>query len=175
MKDRLEDFVRDHQQDFDSFEPSDSLWAGIEKKMDKKHKHSLKFYLSRAAAVAAIFVLSLMVQQYFWGSHGEVIIPELQEAEVYYSSLIDMKLEQVKPMLSEHPGLEEELEHDLTELDSIYKNLKEDLRDNIANQDVLEAMIENYRLRISILEEMVLYLDTDIDIDINNNNSEYEL
>jgi len=174
MKDRLEDFVRDHRQDFDMFEPNDELWAGIEKKMDKTRKHNFKFYLSKAAAVAAIFVLSLMVQQYFWRSNREVVIPELQEAEVYYSNLISMKMEQVKPMLSAHPGLEEELQHDLTELDSIYKNLKEDLKDNVANQEVLEAMIENYRLRISILEEMVVYLDDDDDTH-NNNNSEYEL
>lgn len=175
MKDRLEDFVRDHQQDFDIFEPGDALWAGIEKKMDKTKKHNFKFYLSRVASVAAIFILSLMVQQYFWGANREVVIPELQEAEVYYSSLIDMKLQQVKPMLSAHPGLEEELEHDLTELDSIYKSLKEDLKDNIANQEVLEAMIENYRLRTSILEEMVMYLEEDNNIDNNNNHSEYEL
>ena len=70
--------------------------------------------------------------------------------------------------------LEDELKIDLSELDSIYSNLKEDLKDNIANQDVLEAMIDNYRLRISILEELVMYLDEETS-DNDNNTSEYEL
>ncbi|HBH47390.1 MAG TPA: hypothetical protein DDX98_02040 [Bacteroidales bacterium] len=175
MKDRLENFVRNHRHDFDMLEPSDALWSGIEKKMDKGRKHKLSFYLSRVAAVAAIFIISLMVQQYFWGNRNEVNIPELQEAELYYSQLISMKLEQVKPLLSDNPTLEKELEHDLTELDSIYKLLREDLKDNIANQEVLEAMIENYRLRIDILEEMVTYLDTENNNTKNNNNSEYDL
>ena len=174
MKDRLENFIRDHRQDFDLFEPADAMWEGIEKKMDKGKSHRFTYYLSRAAAVAAIFILSFTIQQYFWGAKGDVGIPELQEAEGYYTSLIEMKLEQVKPLLSEHPELQEELEHDLIELDSIYKNLKEDLKDNIANQEILEAMIDNYRLRIDILEEMVHFLEADSD-GINNNNSEYEL
>ena len=175
MKDRLEDFVRDHNNEFDIFEPSDALWKGIEKKMDKGTKHRISFYLSRVAAVAAIFVLSFAIQQYIFNNRGEVIIPELQEAEMYYSSLINMKLEQVKPLLTGYPGLQEELERDLTELDSVYKNLKEDLKDNIANQEVLEAMIENYRFRADILEEMVLYLDNTNDVTNSNNNTEYEL
>ena len=80
MKDRLENFVRDHNNEFDIFEPGDELWKGIEKKMDKGKTHRITFYLSRAAAVAAIFVLSFTVQQYFFGSRSEVIIPELHEA-----------------------------------------------------------------------------------------------
>jgi hypothetical protein len=175
MKDRLEDFVRDHRQDFDMFDPADALWEGIEKKMDSGKKHKLTFYLSRVASVAAIFILSFMVQQYFWGNRGEVAIPELQEAELYYTGLIEMKLQQVQPLLSDNPELAHELEHDLVELDSIYEGLKEDLKDNIANQEVLEAMIENYRLRIDILEELVMYLDTENNNNNNNNNSEYDL
>ena len=175
MNNRLENFVRDHRQDFDLHEPSDALWKGIEKKMDKSRKHNFTYYLSRTAAVAAIFILSFTIQQYFWGSRNQVVIPELQEAELYYSGLVSMKLEQVKPLLSEHPILQEELENDLSELDSIYNGFKEDLKDNIANQEVLEAMIENYRFRIEMLEEMVLFLDTDKDDFKNNNSSEYEL
>ena len=175
MNDRLENFVRDHQQDFDFHEPSDKLWKGIEKKIDISNRHKFAYYLSRTAAVAAIFIISFAIQQYFWGNRNEIFIPELQEAELYYSGLISLKLEQIKPMLSEYPILQEGLDHDLSELDSVYNGLKEDLKDNISNQEVLEAMIENYRFRIDILEEMVLFLETDKDDFKNNNNSEHEL
>ncbi len=174
MKDRLEDFVRNHNQEFDIFEPEDRLWEGIEKKLDKANRRPVSFYIYRVTAVAALIAILFGVQQFLIIRHNAGEMPELQEAELYYTSLINQKMEQVKPYLSEYPGLEEELNSDLSELDSIYKDLKEDLKDNIANQEVLEAMIENYRLRINILEEMVQFLD-DTGDDINNNNSEYDL
>ena len=90
----------------------------------------------------------------------EIDIPELKEAEMYYTGIINTKMEEVKPMLSDYPTLESELETDLTELDSIYKSLKNDLKDDIANNEVIEAMIQNYRLRISILEDMLEFLES---------------
>ncbi len=176
MNDRLEDFVRDHHLEFDTFEPGEDLWEGIEKKIGDKRKHSVKFYLSRAAAVAAIFIFSFGVQQFFMRPNAPAqAVPELMEAEQYYTGIINTKLQEVKPMLVNYPVLEEEMEHDLIELDSVYKGLKDDLKDNAANQEVLEAMVDNYRLRIDILEEMLHFLDKADQDDVPTNNSEYEL
>lgn len=174
MNKRLENFVRDHRQEFDVFEPGESLWKGIERQIELRKRTRLTYILTRVAAVAAIFILSFTIQKYFF-TNNEVVIPELQEAEVYYSGLIHMKMEQLQSGLSANPELEKELKTDMMELDSIYSSLKEDLKDNIANQDVLEAMIENYRLRIDILEEMVIYLDVEQDDSKSNNKTEYEL
>lgn len=177
MKDRLEKYVLEHRDEFDMLEPSDALWQGIEKKMRKGKKRSIRFYASRVAAVAAIFIVSLIVQKFFLIEKNYYKeIPELAEAESYYSGLINAKLEEVKPMLNDFPDIEQELNHDLSELDSVYKNLREDLKDNVANQEVIEAMIENYRLRIDILEEMMHFLDRQNEDNYKQNNtSEYEL
>ena len=176
MKDRLEEFVREHRQDFDSFEPSDALWDNLEKQLNKSKRVKLKYYLSRAAVVAAIFSSSFMVQQYFYAKRNNAQeIPELKEAEMYYTGLIDAKLEEIKPKLAEYPEIEHEMESDLSDLDSVYNSLKDDLKDNVANQEVIEAMIENYRMRIDILEDMLHFLDRTSDDNNNENNSEYEL
>lgn len=176
MKDRLEEFVRGHSQEFDILEPNEALWGSIEKKLDKGKKVKFSYYLSRAAAVAAIFALSFMVQQYFFREKNKVAeIPELKEAEMYYTGLIDAKLQEIKPFLAEYPEIEQEMEADLSELDSVYNGLRNDLKDNVANQEVLEAMIENYRMRIEILEEMLHFLDKNSDDNINENSTEYEL
>ena len=176
MKDRLEEFVRDQRLEFDSFEPRDDLWGEIEKELDKGRKRSIFFYTYRVAAVAAIFLLSITVQKFFFqkGS-GSIEIPELKEAESYYAGLIDAKLQEAKPLLVGYPEIEEVIDQDLSELDSIYNALKEDLKDNIANQEVISAMIENYRLRIEILEEMLGFLSEELEESDNINESEYEL
>ena len=40
------------------------------------------------------------------------------------------------------------------ELDKIYKGLKNDLKDNVSNEEVIEAMIQNFRLKLQLLEEI---------------------
>jgi hypothetical protein len=81
-------------------------------------------------------------------------VPELKEAESYYSKLVTFKLEEMKPFLMNNPGIRKEVNVDLMELDSIYSSLKNDLKDNIANDQIIEAMIQNYRLKLRILEEL---------------------
>jgi hypothetical protein len=175
MKDRLEEYVRGHSHEFDMLEPDDALWVKIEKKLDKGKKIRLSYYLSRAAVVAAIFALSFMVQQYFFREKNRMPeIPELKEAEMYYSGLIDTKLKEIKPYLTEYPDIEKEMDADMSQLDSVYTGLKNDLKDNVSNQEVIEAMIQNYRMRIEILEQMQQYLDKDSDDKTNKNNPEYE-
>jgi hypothetical protein len=46
-------------------------------------------------------------------------------------------------------------------LDSIFSNIKKDLKDNVATQEVVEALIQNYRIKIRILEDMPILLKED--------------
>lgn len=175
MKDRLEEFVHSQREEFDVYEPDERLWKGVEKKMDKHRKKSIGFYLYRAVGVAAIFIITLVSYQYFFSGNTRIPkIPELQEAETYYSGLINSKLEEVRQLLSDYPDIQEEIDTDMIELDSVYKSLKEDLKDNVSNQEVIEAMVDNYRMRIEILEEMLQYLESKNE-DNTKNKSEYEL
>jgi len=40
----------------------------------------------------------------------------------------------------------------------VYEELKNDLDDHAANQEIIEAMIQNYRLRLGILEQILAQL-----------------
>ena len=68
----------------------------------------------------------------------------------------------------------EESQFDLTELDSIYSSLREDLKDDVANEEVIEAMVQNYRLRVEILEEMLLFLNEQ-NSNTQPNTTEYDM
>jgi hypothetical protein len=171
MEDKFESFIRDQREAFDFREVDPALWKKIEADIKPGHMINWKLILGRAAAVLIIFAASYLVHDLI-DNHGriavfnkhqskaepEIVIPELQEAELYYSGLISEKLEEVRPILASCPGVEEELNTDMTELDSLYTSLKADLKDNVANQEVIEAIIENYRLRIALLEELLAEL-----------------
>ncbi len=171
MKDRLEKFISDNRDQFDLHEPDEKLWAGILPGVRQKRIFGIgwKAVLWRAAAVLIIFGASFLLQEYLHQrrsitserTESRILreIPELQEAEIYYTSLLNEKFRQIEPLISANPELGESLEQDLSELDSIYKELQNDLRDNIANNEVVEAMIQNYILKIQILEDLLDYMD----------------
>jgi len=171
MKDKLEKFILNNLEEFDSREPDIKLWNKIESNIRPRKSIRFKFILSRAAAVLLIFLISYMINRFTYegfpkisfSRDKEIEIPELREAENYYTGVLNEKLDEIKPILAACPALEEELNYDLNQLDSLYSELKNDLKDNIANQEVIDAMIQNYRLRISILEEILSEIKPDKD------------
>lgn len=160
MKDSFEQFVRDNREEFDNLEPDISVWKRLKKELSVNHSFRWYVYLRRAAVVIVIFTLSYFANEMvhrFKDSQSRSVaregIPGLNEA--YYINLVNQKLDELKPVFENCPSLREELNYDLSELDSVYADLKRDLKDNVANQEVIEAIIENYRLKISILEDIL--------------------
>lgn len=169
MNDKLEKFISEHREEFEIFEPGDDSWKGIRSRLrrQKRHRITARGILWRAAAVVVIFMLSFAVQEFLLrkdlrvARRGDRIrtdaIPELKEAEVYYSNLVDEKLSEIRPLIGQYPELGEEIEDEMSVLDSVYDGLRSDLADNIANDEVVEAMIQNYRLKLEILEDLQHY------------------
>lgn len=163
MKDRFEKFITENRDQFDFRDPDAEIWNRVKKDIRVKDRFDWKLFMKRAAAVIIIFAASYMANEmvHRYRSNGttkgpeEASIPGLTEAEAYYTGLVNQKLDELKPMMANCPSLEEELNYDLSELDRVYVDLKTDLKDNMANQEVVEAIIENYRLKISILEELL--------------------
>jgi hypothetical protein len=84
--------------------------------------------------------------------------PQIRETELYYDNLVNDLFKEAMPLLTEYPDLEKELIIDLSQLDSICIEIKKDLKDNISNQEVIEALINNYRIKIHILSDMLVQL-----------------
>ena len=171
--DELEKFIVENKIKFDKHKPSPEIWkrlSSLSSGSKKGRKHFI-FILSRAAAVVLIFTLSFMLHEYIdykreKAVSGKINIykyyPELQEAEVYYKHLVTGKMKEMKPFLNRNPMIESDLATEMAKLDSVYKSLKTDLLDNISNDQIIEAMILNYRLRLEILEELLTELRTDL-------------
>ena len=188
MNDQLEKFILDNRDEFDVYEPSPDVWNKIEKDLHKKKRLSLKGVLYRAAAVAVIFMLSYLAHDLINRDKTQISenqdaelenyvdkIPELAEAKAYYTSQVNSKLAEIKPMLESDPELSDDIMTDLSELDSIYENLKVDLLDNVANKEIIEAMIQNYRLKLEILEELQMELLNDEKTEDYETNNQFEI
>jgi hypothetical protein len=174
--DKLEKFIIDHRSEFDDLDPSPALWEKIGKREPEKPEVNWTSILLRVAAVIVIFVSSFIFIDYLnnqdnasqlaeteiEAEDGE-IYQELIEAEFYYSSQIEQRREEFYQVAGNNTPLREEINIELSELDKIFRDLKEDLKDNADNEEVVVAMIQNYRLKLEILEEILLQLDSSND------------
>ena len=162
MSDRLEEFVRQNREQFDHHEPDPSIWLKINPANTPgvKERRSMR-WLRVAAAVAMIFAGSTAGIYFLTGGKAETdqysneLYMEIRETEQYYSHMVSQRYNELKPYLASDPEAKEMLTDDMTELDEVYSELKEDLKDNASNPEVIEAMILNYRVKLEILEDLL--------------------
>ena len=163
MKDRLEKYVRQNRELFDVREPDPSLWMKIGQSGRDAKKNRRLVWLRYAAAAAVIFA-GISAGIYFLSGvkyqDPELagLYQEIKETEIYYTNLIDQRYKELKPYLTSVPEVKEELDYDFNELDEIFLELREDLKENVGNPEVVEAMIQHYRMKVEILEQLLYQL-----------------
>lgn len=161
--DKLEEFVKANREEFDFREPSADLWNKISKEAKPTKKIHLHSYFLRVAAVIAIAMISsilvwrsgILSQNGLARNQNDPQLMELMEAEAFYSHQVNKKLKEIQKCYYTYPELKEEIETDLSELEDLYKTLKKDLKENISNKSVIEAMIENNRFRLKLCDDVL--------------------
>ena len=162
-KDKLEKYIQDHREDFDQETPPSLIWSDIEKELDEEDS-SRKVVrmrtpgIMRIMQIAAMFVVvmgvGLLIGLQINDNKVNPQIQEFVEAEKHYSREIDKMWMVVNT--SDIEG-KEGVQEDLNALDAIYNELKNEMITNPnANTDyVINAMINNYRAKIDILETVL--------------------
>ena len=164
-EDRLESFVRNNRDEFDHLSPSPEVWNNVEKQLGVKGKTVwFKSAAFRAAAIVVVVLISSVLVFKSTGFLKEPVrsaatvdpeIKELMEAEAFYAQQVSGKLEEIKKCYEMVPELKLEVEGDLMELEDMYNELKKDLNENMSNKNVIEAMIENNRYRLRVVDDVL--------------------
>jgi hypothetical protein len=166
--DKLEEYIRKNRGELDSYSPPKGIWKRVSRKL-KKENPLLRQWLSIAAMLVIILGTALVLfrPEYRWSDSNKrrtgddgitQLSPQLRETEAYYNNLVNTLYKEATPLLTNKPQIRKELNSDLSHIDSICRDIKKDLKDNISNQDVVEALIQNYRIKIRILEDMLTVL-----------------
>ncbi len=167
--DRLEEYIRKNREDLDRHTPSQAVWNRINRNMRKGRINRTRWMTAAAMIIvifttAALFYLGEDKRNFGVINRNEDALimkanPGLKETEIYYNNLVHNLYSEATPLLTGYPDLEKELLSDMSQLDSICTDIKKDLKDNVANQEVIEALINNYRIKIHILEDMLSILN----------------
>ena len=163
--DRLEEHIRKYREELDMLKPPSGIWKRVSRELGHKKVHTVR-WLSAAAIVTVIMGTAFLFRsqiagiQFRQGERGNSNMPlssrtQLQETEIYYNNLANSLYREARPLMAKYPEIEKELLTDISQIDSICMDIKNDLKDNVANQDVIEALIRNYRIKITLLEDML--------------------
>ncbi|UTA68619.1 hypothetical protein [Emticicia sp. 21SJ11W-3] len=174
MKDRLERFVRDNREDFDSYEPSKALWKKIETEVAQQQPKGkplngkivklgrVQWRMSIAAGIALILTVGYGIITYMQMPNditGLSLPPAYRSAYgkelVQFTSLVEQKREELKALEKEDPQLYHQFDAELQALDKNYQNLKNELPQNPNPEELLKAMVQNLNMQIDLLNQQL--------------------
>jgi len=181
--DMLEDFIRENRESFDSEIPDLKVWANIVKETPGRAKIfgiGWQRTLLRAAASVALLVTGLGLGVWY-ARLGEPsamamsdVSHEYAELEHYFESDIAVKKEKLATFTGIQPT---EVYQDLEQLDNVMTELKLELA-NVPEgnrEQVVRAMIENYKAKAAILERVLERLEESTKTETLNSESDNEI
>lgn len=151
MQDNLKEYIGQARDDFEAYPFNESQgWEELSKKISpiQKKKSPWKW-----AGIAASF-LAIVCFAMFGYTAQSLANSEVVELEQFYTGEINQKITLIKNQVQDDHILE-----NITEMDAAFAELKADLNDNVDNEEVIMAMMENYRLKLQVLEEILKELD----------------
>lgn len=167
-EDKLEQFLVDHKEEFDSESPPPMIWMNLDKELSgnkKKETATIREFrqtsFMRVMQVAAMFVVVMGVGLLIGmqinksgNTYNNPHLDEFVEAERHYNKKIDNMWTTVKATSIESA---DDVKEDLKSLDAVYNELKEELLSGKGSNtnEVVNSMIDNYRTKIEILETVI--------------------
>lgn len=165
--DNVKKFIQDNLDDFNLEQPSKKVWKGIE--ASNKPKNFRQYF---GIAASLLFLISAGTYFLFQNDNetnsienplvtNEVyVVPEeVKDIEQFYAIQVNQKIKEAE-RFEDSKDLLDEVEN----LKLEFEELKSDMGIGADREKVLEAMIDNYRTRLTILEDLLEELDRDNDV-----------
>lgn len=184
MKDELERLIINNRQSFEDEEPMEGHFERFEARLQKASKSTRVFDFRMVLKIAAVVVFALLVvnQTRLWllpekeealslGSISE----EYREVEFYYTNAIETGMNQWEKLSNE--GFISESEQQMMlqeqhEFDQMYQKLQNELESNPEDERVINAMLQYYQARMSIINLIINKLQ---EVKQQKNNKNHEI
>lgn len=184
MKDNWKKLINENREEFNSEQPRDIFFEKIALQLESKKEPKmirLSLVWQMAASIIVIFGVMLFFLLRNNPSEKENVVentksnsplqekmvlakldPQLAETEYYYVSQIDDLMEEV-----DKKELSPDVRELIKQLDTEFNLLRKEIGDQVNSDQIIEALIENYRLKIKLLEKILESYSNE-----NSNNNE---
>ncbi len=159
MSKKLEIFIKDNRNAFDTEHPSAELWSKIDAQLDRKparNSNSWKMWVGIAASLTVIIGLFYYAEQ---GSSGALtaadINPEYARKQTKFASLIAQKTDSLEVLARQNPELYDQFSADLQKIKTDYKQLKSELPQSANQKLVVKAMERNLELQLQVVSQQL--------------------
>lgn len=164
----IEKFISENRKAFDNELPPDRIWENITAVFEgedllKKRERSLR--LRTIISMAAMFVLVCSAAFLLYKARTSnrldysQIDPILAKQQVEYASLINEKRDALSNMATKNPQLYQEFTQVIDKMQRNYKQLKTELDQSPNKELTLEAMINNLKMQIEVLNQQLEILN----------------
>lgn len=170
-KDKLENFISQNREAFDSEFPSMNLWSKIEEDLNPTPKKKNWKKIGGVVVIVSLLVALGIWQFVFNKKQGSVSQspiayvnvspsqelleknPELAELSSFYTQKINTHKNRLIQLQHKDPDLLQDLE----QMESMFDTLQAEWKRNPhkSDQELVQAMIANYRMRSTLLENVV--------------------
>lgn len=178
--DNLEKFIRENRGDFDTCVPSLNVWANLDQHLDRQRPSGRVVWMKRLRVAAAVLVLLTAggAAGVYLTNAGKTVesladvSPEHAEMERYFSEQVEAKLAKLASYKQD-----DMVKADIQELDDAYEQLRQELETapEGADEKIVQAMIETYQTKISILEQVLEKVENVNPTTINKTENEVSL
>lgn len=170
MKDKLKIFTEQHREEFEVYKLDlDQTWKVIDEQLDKNTGNGLLIPWIKIMRVAAILIVIMTIAVGYYLNNQRLSIDkngialhsissELADTEAFYAIQIDEKINLIKVTAG---SIDSEVAAQLEIFDLDYMSLKKDMKDNADSEEVINAMIEHYRLKLAMLEKILEEIQKD--------------
>jgi hypothetical protein len=173
-KDYIEEIISNNLEELNDNEPLKGHFERFGAKLKQSKKKTVKFSTVWKVAAAVIFVLLIANQAHMYLSPGKnatilsslnnkpttlsSVSQEYGEVEFYYTNAINVGLNNWNSMIEQGVVSEEEqqmMETELNEFEDRFRMLQNDLETNPNDERVINAMIEYYQTKLSLINMII--------------------
>lgn len=165
--DQIEKTIRENRELFDVSEPAEGHFDRFSDKLKSQPQKGGGIpwltYLKAASIAILVLFSSLWVYETFMNKPGAdkgislgEISPEYREVEVYYTSMVNARYDEIDHCVFPEDSLQKEiLKKELSDMDSIFVNLQIEFQVNPTDDRVIHAMIDHYEYKLEVMNQIL--------------------
>jgi hypothetical protein len=154
---------KDHNQHDTEFDIKDLPVGHVDRfvtKLDTALHTDRKIFNLQVYAIAAsvIMIIAIGITLFVRIAHFRQqpslltgVSPELEEAELYYQSRIQERME----VLEVNKLVDEQVMSDLKEIDQSFKSIHKDLKRNPGDERLIQAVIQVYQMKLEMIDNLL--------------------